>query len=441
MSKKIKILSLILLFALLVTGCGFGCKKESDTEKVNLTVWQVWDEKKVFEDLINTYEKENKNIKITYIKKDYQNFEKDFIDALAEEKGPDIISIHNDWIPEHKGKLVPCPIDVISPVDFKMTFVDVAGDELISEVKIIDPKTKKETSQDQVYAVPLSVDTLALYYNKDLLNSAHISRPPYTWEELREMSRRLTSQDRWGNIIKSGVALGTSTSISRSADILQMIMLQKNTIMVDIDKKEARFNRDVKGKYPGRDALDFYTSFALPKSENYTYNRALGFSTDGFPEGKVVMMLGYSYMIDTLKMKAPGLNYGVAEAPQESIGDEKITFPNYWPLAVTNNSKYPGKAWGFIKWLTERENLKVYYTNTNLPPSRRDLISFYENDEKLSIFSSQALTAKSWYKIDSQTVEEIFNTMISDIVLGKETVEGAINKGAEILTQLMRTRE
>ncbi len=146
-------------------------------------------------------------------------------------------------------------------------------------------------------------------------------------------------------------------------------------------------------------------------------------------------------MIDTLKMKAPGLNYGVAEAPQESIGDEKITFPNYWPLAVTNNSKYPGKAWGFIKWLTERENLKVYYTNTNLPPSRRDLISFYENDEKLSIFSSQALTAKSWYKIDSQTVEEIFNTMISDIVLGKETVEGAINKGAEILTQLMRTRE
>ena len=35
-----------------------------------------------------------------------------------------------------------------------------------------------------IYGLPLSIDTLALFYNREHLNSAGIVAPPTTWQEL-----------------------------------------------------------------------------------------------------------------------------------------------------------------------------------------------------------------------------------------------------------------
>ena len=38
-----------------------------------------------------------------------EEFEKLFINALAEDVGPDVVSIHSRWIREHGNKLSPMP--------------------------------------------------------------------------------------------------------------------------------------------------------------------------------------------------------------------------------------------------------------------------------------------------------------------------------------------
>jgi len=44
--------------------------------------------------------------------------------------------------------------------------------------------------QGQPYASPLSINTLALFYNRDLLNEAGIVLPPVTWEEFVNDSKK-----------------------------------------------------------------------------------------------------------------------------------------------------------------------------------------------------------------------------------------------------------
>ena len=47
-------------------------------------------------------------------------------------------------------------------------FVDVVSKDVILE-------------DNKIYGLPLSVDTLAMFYNKDLLNNAGISEAPKYW--------------------------------------------------------------------------------------------------------------------------------------------------------------------------------------------------------------------------------------------------------------------
>ena len=67
-----------------------------------------------------------------------------------------------------------------------------------------------------IFAMPLYSDTLALYYNKDLLSQAGIARPPRTWEELEIQVQTLTKIDEYGNITQSGISMGRSKKPWRS---------------------------------------------------------------------------------------------------------------------------------------------------------------------------------------------------------------------------------
>ena len=159
---------------------------------------------------------------------------------------------------------MPQPEGFINAQDFQNMFVDVAYQDFVSENKI--------------YAIPLYIDTLALYYNKDFLNSAGISFPPTNWDEFMDDVEKLTKKDQWGNIERSGVAMGTAQNINRSTDILALLMLQTGTEMVSQDYRNAVFNQatHLKGESfnPGRDALRFYTDFSNPTKRVYCWNRS-----------------------------------------------------------------------------------------------------------------------------------------------------------------------
>lgn len=435
MTKKIfTILTFLILLTLVSTS--FKICPGPPKVKIELVFWSLWDDSDVYEPLIEEYEKLNKEVRIEYSKLTYQEYEQKLLDGLASGQGPDIFSIHHTWLGRYDNKISPVPQELMSTYDFQNLFMDAASFDLIKEGK--------------VYAIPFSIDTLALYYNKDLLYSAGISQPPKTWKEFKDYVEKIIRYDEAGNIAQSAAAIGTAKNINRSTDMLSLLMLQSGAQMANEEKSEATFHHLVHPASgepfsPGEVALKFYTDFANPTKRIYTWNPRMHYSIDAFYEQSTAMMFNYSYHIQTIYTKAPYLNFSVTEMPQIEESSTKVNYANYWAQTVSLQSKHPFQAWDFLLFIANGpkekpgENLKTYLKNTYKPTARRDLVNWQkENYPSLKVFINQALTARSWYQADSREIENIFAEIIESVILGKATVQQAIKQGAAGVTVLMQ---
>jgi ABC-type glycerol-3-phosphate transport system substrate-binding protein len=335
----------------------------------------------------------------------------------------------------------------------------------------VDVAAADFVDQGKIYAAPLTVDSLGLYYNKDLFNQAGITTPPATWNDFVADVQKLTRISGTGQITQSGAAIGTAYNINRSTDILNLLMLQNNTQMVDDRGTKALFDqggsRDSNGNIvsPGVTALNFYTQFAKANSSFYSWNANLHFSTDAFSEGTVGMMLNYSWLSDTIRSKAPKLNFAVAPIPQLAPSSP-VNFPNYWGFAVAKNKVAPAvaagsqqvqvpndarvaEAWNFVKFLTTKPEVVAgqtapsfdaaadYAKTTNKPAARRDLIETQKTDVNIGVFAQGNLIDKDWKEKDPVAVEAIFANMVDSVNKGAATVDSAIKTATTQVTQLM----
>lgn len=449
MKYKKKIVASFLLLALFLVFGLSGCLKEKNTINYRLTleVWGVFDNSDAFSELNSRYSRDNKQItevKYRKVSSNLADYEKELFDAIAAGNGPDVFFFHNAWLTQHENKIAAMPNSEQAIITYKNTFVDVAAADFVKK--------------NQIYAMPLSCDTLALYYNKDLINQAGIASAPATWAELISDTPLLTKIDNYGNINQSAIALGRSKTpgaVNRSSDILMLMMIQNGTEFFDsngqikIDQEEAAKN-----------ALDFYTQFSRGGSRTYTWNSNMDYSVDSFRYGKTTMMLNYSYWNQQLRKTDPKFNFDVAPAPQLNL-DKKINFANYWGLAAVKNKELkPGtdgrkinytnedrivEAWKYINYVTagtgksaDFDPTKNYLEKTQKPPARRDLVEATQNDPLMGVFAQQALTAKSWAQPDSNAVEEIFNEMIDEVASGKFAVFEALRNASSRIRVLIK---
>jgi len=203
-NKKVIIVAGVLMTAMIVlmlaNALGFNPRGRGvKLENADLVVWGLWDESELMNSYISEFRKQYSNIKIDYRKLTPQEYETELVNALAENRGPDIFAMHHTWYSKHKNKLAPMPEEIMTLKEYKDRFVDLVYEDFVFE--------------DKVYGFPLYTDTLALFYNKDAFNDAGITNPPATWQELQQIVPRLTKIDQFGNFIQSGIALGTGDNI------------------------------------------------------------------------------------------------------------------------------------------------------------------------------------------------------------------------------------
>lgn len=420
--------------------CGWGPFRACLKDKITLVVWNLWDDSDTWKEMIDSYaavtaaDLTRPKIKIEYYKRSlsgYENYEQELNNATASGAGPDIFVIHNDWVTRYKDKIAPLDDGAKTAQSFERKFVDVVSNDFLIGSKI--------------YGVPLSVDTLALYYNKDMLKNAGIYDPPKTWDEFKDISERLTVRDEKGNIARAGAALGTEKNVNRASDILALLMLQSGSPITDQSLGAAVFNQ-LNGGANGESysvggmALQFYTDFANFGKKVYTWNPVMDYSIDAFYQARAAMMINYSYNIPVIRSKAPKLNFVIAPMPQITGATAPVNYANYWAMTVSAKSKYPKEAWDFLTYISNPEVVKSYLTKSARPVAQKDMVNWQENgqDLNLGVFARQALTAKSWYQADPAANEAILLDAIKNVNLGRTTPEEASNFAAAQITQSIK---
>ena len=445
MKKFISLIGIIFVLGTFVF-VGAICRQTETKlpESIILNYWRIWDEKDTLTDVIAKYQTEYSYVKIIYRKFRYEEYEDQLITAWAKGEGPDIFAIPNNWVNAYLDFAEPLPpsttmklVQTFKKYGQTQTTID---DQTKSSYTIYeldkyfaDVVSSDVVFKNQIYGLPYSVDTLALFYNKELLNQSNIPLPPKTWEEFIADVKLLTKQDSQGNIVQSGAALGTSQNIPRSADILSLLMMQSGSDM--ISGETVTFHREMPGNddyYPGQRALQFYTDFASPTKEVYSWNDEMPDALEQFVQGNLAFFFGYSYHRPTIITKAgSSLDFDITNMPQINQ-DDKINYPNYLVEMVSNKSEHTNEAWDFIKFAVHQDSVISYLNATRKPTALKGLIPTQMEEEDIKVFVSQVLTAKSWYHgIKPVDAEQAITDMVDQVLAGEGTIDEIVDIGAK----------
>lgn len=378
--------------------------KKTDNKPVNLIYWGLWEEKEVIEPLISAYEQKYPNVKITYQKMNPQSYREKLVSRSKNEgtgqgtiERPDIFRFHNTWLPEIKDIVSPLPPTVMNGEEFD---------------KIFYPIHKKDLKVgNYYYGLPLEVDGLVLIYNQGLFKKAGIDTIPSTWDDITQIVPKLTVKDRSGNLITSGIAMGTASNVDHFSDIFGLLLLQNGGSLNKLDQEEAS------------GALEIYRKFS--ESPQGYWNEDMSNSTTAFIQEKVAMIIVPSWEILTIKSSNPDIDMKIVPVPVVP-GTPLISIASYWVEGVSRFSNNQLEAWKFLRFLTEKENMtKLYEIESKIRPfgepySRVDLAPLLVQNQYLGAVMKQANNFASLPLI-SRTLD---NGLNDEII---KYIENAIN--------------
>jgi multiple sugar transport system substrate-binding protein len=438
MSKLQIIIIIIFLLVALIAVLMFagilpGFESNSTGSAVEVKIWGPFSNQ-IMSGLINNLNQANKEtFKVSYSEKKSVDYRNDLINALASGNGPDIWIMTQDNIITDASKVYLLPQASFSERNFKDTFIDQGELFFNYEKDLANNITKK------IIGLPLAVDPIVLYWNKDIFSSGGISQSPKTWDEFMTDVQTLTQKDAANNIVLSGAAMGEFSNIKNAKEILSMLILQGGNKIVDSETKHSVLGE--KGDNlvdPGQGALRFFDEFSNPSKLSYSWNKALSSSDTAFTNGSLAMYFGFASEAKNIKQKNPHLNFDISEVPQIKDSKNKITFGKMYSLVIAKNSPNLQTAFSVIISMTAADFEKSFSEEFDLGATRRDVLSQGTPDSFLSVVYKSSIMSRAWLEPDASQVSVIFKNMIELTSTGKLSFSEAVSNASRQIGELLK---
>ncbi len=403
-------------------------KKAQQGISGQVTVWGVLPYQQM-KPIFDKLQLDNENLKLTYAEKKPETMQSELVNALSSGKGPDVFMMSPGEVAQNIDRLYIIPYANYPDTTFKATFADIGNDFLTPQ---------------GILALPLFIDPMVMYYNRDLLTSNFIVDPPTTWEKLAEMIPTLTRRDDAGKITQSAVALGTTNNISFPKDIVILKMLQAGSPIVKM-LSIGIWQADLNTNNILTNALSWFITPSISSQTTYSWNQSLPKDREFFSAGSLAFYFGYPTELQTIRQKNPNLNFGITMVPQIEGSKKKVDYGRLYSVGVSKITKnLPGSV-GVVTLLTNRETLSAIIGDSYYAPARRDMLSekSRDNAEKALIYSA-AIISKSFFDPDSRETLRLITTAINQINAGTKLPEvaiQAINSGFSELTSQLRLPE
>ena len=396
--------------SLLLVACG-GKKEDSSSAKNELTVYVDNGYKSYMEEAAKAFEKESGtkvNIKTG--------------DALG---GLDKLSLDNQ-----SGK---APDVMMAPYD---RVGGLGNDGQLAEVTLNkDSKTDKTTESlvtngGKVYGAPAVIETLVLYYNKDLLQEA-----PKTFGELEELAKdsKYDFADEDG---KNTAFLADWTNFYYAYGLLSgnggYVFGKDGT-----DPKDIGLNNQ--GAIDGIEyAKTWYAKW--PKGLQDTKSAA-NFIQTQFQSGKTAAIIDGPWKASSLKEAK--VNYGVATIPTLPNGKAYSAFGGGKAWVIPAGANHPEAAQKFVDFLTSTDQQKAFYDKTNEVPANTEAREYAvgKNDELTTAVVKQFENAQPMPNIsEMSTVWDPAATMLFDAVSGKKSAKDAADDAVKLIKETIEQK-
>lgn len=394
---------------------GFGGGDESAYGD-SVEIWGPFDALAIERELARIAEQDRAFNVVTYVEIDPRTFEDELVNAIAEGRGPDAVIVPHEMLAVLRTKLLPIPYESFPERDFRDRYID--GAEIFMR-------------SDGVYALPIAIDPLVMYWNRDTFSTNGFSTPPATWETVvGSVVPALARISVGGTIAASALAFGEYTNVTNAKEVLLMLMLQSGSRLVTETERGYSVVLDTppseNARPPATAAVQFFTNFSNTGNALYTWNRSLANDRTAFLAGDLALYFGFASEASRITEGNPNLNFDAAPVPQGASATVKRTYGTFYGLALVRSSDNVQGTYAAIHTFLNDTTVATLADSFSLVPASRTLIAQGSGNAFRQVAFDTALVARGWLDPDPDASETIFSQMIDDVVSGRRKVGDAV---------------
>ena len=354
------------------------------------------------------------------------DFDSAFVNALADQNPPDLLFMSQERLVKHRTRLQPLSYETFPLRDFRTTYID--GAEVFA-------------LEDGLYGVPVGVDPLVLYWNRDIFARSGFIVPPETWEEVvASFVPTLTVRDFSRNIQTAGVAMGEYRNVKNALPVISLLTIQGGSAMV-VERQgtyQIQLNQ-LSGQgtvsQPFTNAAAFFTNFSNTNNTLYSWNRALRLDRAMFLSEDLAMYFGFASEGRDLAAKNPNLSFDIAEVPQGETASVRRTYGRFYAFTIPKAADNKNGAYAVMLRLSAPEQAKQLSDGYNFAPVNRGLLGTGSNDVYGRIAYTSAPYARGWLNPDTTVLGNIFMQMLDDINANRRDIGSAANDAVNRIQQ------
>ena len=409
-----------LLAVLVFSGVLPGLRPFGQGKTSAVVVWGTLPSEALAESVSN-FNRDNRDVDLSYVQKNADGFESEFINALAARSGPDLIVFGPEFILKHRDKFSLISPELMSERSFLSAFADL-GELLIFK--------------DGLLGLPLGIDPLVLYWNQDLFRNEGIPAAPKTWDEFLSASQKMTKLDPAGNILASGTALGLDDNVAHFKEILSVLIMQASGPVVRRETLEPVLDAASDSGQPSQNALRFYAEFSNPAKASYSWNRASPLSSEAFAASKAAMYFGFGSEFPAFAEANPHLNFDIAPVPQIRGEKTSLTYGRLISVGMAKNASDALSAWRVMQFLASPDEALKLAQALSYAPAQRDLLSQKTPNPVWEVLFREAVKTRAWLDADSEKTSEIFANMVKSVYSGRKLPSDAVRDAQAQLQNL-----
>lgn len=334
----------------------------------------------VMAEIIDLFETQYPHIEVEYFAKLPHTpdnlYEAAVAEALRVGEGPDVVTLFNGWMPAwvSAGYLIPLPEDAYPEEYIKSNFFEIVN---------------SSRYQDEYWALPTAVRTMALFYNKDIFDQAGVAypQPEWTWEDLAHKAAEIDAANIEGVVGFDWEITGWGHHWMREVLVYQF----------GGDSYVDEPHQSIWDSPSACEAFTWLLSLEADSRPSFGESRAIGQAPGSYLiNGQTAMHVDGSFRISRASGVMSDINsdnakFGVVPLPHGPRQDEQglympRTFGSYWthgltPRVLEDKQRYDASI-TFLNFITSPEIGQLWMEKTGELAAQQDAVTQeLRNDE------------------------------------------------------------
>jgi multiple sugar transport system substrate-binding protein len=380
-------------------------------DPVKLTMWSIDGDNDLYSILTNDFNASQSDIVIEWRGLPFDDLVNEALRAFATGQAPDIISIDNP------------DFALFSSRGAMLDITDrVAASDVIDTSVFYEGPLASAMWDGRLYGVPKATNTIALFYNKDLLTAAGVE-PPQTWDELLDAARKLN--DPANNVY--GITWSARANEEGTFQFLPWIQMGGGSFD----------NVNTPGAVR---ALEIWKTLLDEKLASQDV-LALGQwdSTGTFNAGNAAMAISGPWELGRMSDEAK-FDWGVTLLPTMEAGGARSSAMGDFNWGIFATTKHPDEAFKAIEYFVSQSD-RLFPDFSNIP-ARSDIpltsTGDARRDAALAVFVDQLQYAQprgphpEWQKISKAIYDAVQAAMT-----GQMTPQQALDQAQATIKQIV----